>query len=50
MESVYKLKNQLKEINTVLHATYGRYGKSALIQSTNKETLAKSFLSTNDGK
>ncbi len=50
MESIFKLKKQLKEINSVLEATYGRNGKSALIQSTNKDSQNKSFFSTNDGK
>ena len=49
MESLSKLVKDLAEINKVLLATYGKNGKSALIQSTNKETDIKSFMATNDG-
>ncbi len=45
-----KLLQDLKGINKVLLATYGQYGKSALIQSTNNATSNFSFMSTSDGE
>ena len=49
MEKIKNLLKDLNEINKIFEATYGKSGKSALIQFTNKDSQINSFTTTNDG-